>query len=93
MNKTELAEKLAKHTGSTKADAARTVDAVIDIITDTIVANEEVAIPALGKLVAVFKPAREGRNPATGATVQIPASRKATFKASKALKDRLNGTV
>lgn len=93
MNKTELAEKLAERTGSTKAEAARTVDAVVGIITDAIVANEEVAIPALGKLIAVYKPAREGRNPATGGTMQIPARRKATFKASKALKDRLNGTV
>jgi DNA-binding protein HU-beta len=93
MNTTELAKALAEKTGLSQTKAKETLDITLGLIADAIVGNDEVALPVLGKIVAVYKPARQGRNPATGETIAIAASRKATFKASKALKDRLNGTV
>lgn len=93
MNTTELAKALAQKTGFSQTKAKETLDLTLGLIADAVVANSEVSLPVLGKIVATYKPARQGRNPATGETITIAASRKATFKASKALKDRLNGTI
>jgi DNA-binding protein HU-beta len=91
MNTTDLADKLAATHGLTKAAAKTVVDDVLKAITEAAVAGEEVNFPGFGKFKVKESPAREGRNPSTGATVQIAASKKVTFAPAKALKDKLNG--
>jgi DNA-binding protein HU-beta len=90
MNTTDLADKLAATHGLTKAVAKTVVDDVLKAITDAAVAGEEVNFPGFGKFKVKESPAREGRNPSTGATVQIAASKKVTFAPAKALKDKVN---
>jgi DNA-binding protein HU-beta len=65
------------------------VDAVFAAITDAAKKGEEVSLPGFGKFKVQAKPARTGRNPSTGATIQIAASKKLSFQAAKALKDAL----
>jgi DNA-binding protein HU-beta len=91
MNTTELAEKLAAAQGVTKTAAKAFIDDVLKAIADAAVAGEEVNLPGFGKFKTKDTPAREGRNPSTGAVVQIAASKKVTFQPAKALKDKLNG--
>jgi len=91
MNNSDLAEKLAAAQGLTKADARKLVDAVFAAVADAAAAGEEVSLNGFGKFKVKVTPAREGRNPATGATIQIAESKKLSFAAAKAVKDRLNG--
>jgi DNA-binding protein HU-beta len=91
MNTAELAEAVAASAGLTKADAKKLVDTVFAAIADTAAKGEEVSLSAFGKFKVKESPAREGRNPTTGATNQIAASRKLTFAAAKSVKDKLNG--
>ena len=91
MNNSDLAEKLAASQGLTKADARKLVDAVFSAIADAAAGGEEIALNGFGKFKVKASPAREGRNPATGATIAIAASNKLTFTPAKAVKDRLNG--
>jgi len=91
MNTTELAEVVAASEGLTKADARKFVDAVFAAITDAAAKGEEVSLNAFGKFKVKESPAREGRNPSTGATIQIAASRKLSFAPAKAVKDKING--
>ena len=91
MNNSDLAEKLAAAQGISKADARKYVDAIFTSITDAAAEGEEVSLNGFGKFKIKASPAREGRNPATGATIAIAASNKLTFTAAKAVKDRLNG--
>lgn len=89
MNNADLAETIASDHGLTKADAKNLVDAVFVAIGDTAAKGDEISLPGFGK----FKdsPAREGRNPSNGETIQIAASKKLTFATAKAIKDKLNG--
>ena len=91
MNTAELAEAVAASEGVTKADARKLVDAVFVAITDAAAKGEEVSLNAFGKFKIKDTPAREGRNPSTGATIQIAAARKLSFAPAKAVKDKLNG--
>lgn len=91
MNTVELAEAIAASEGLTKADARKLVDAVFAAIADAAARGEEVSLNAFGKFKVKDSPAREGRNPSTGATIQIAASRKLTFAPAKAVKDKVNG--
>jgi DNA-binding protein HU-beta len=91
MNNNDLAESLAGAVGLTKVEARKHVDAVIGLIADAAAKGDEVSLSGFGKFKVKETPAREGRNPSTGATIQIAASRKLTFSAAKALKDKLNG--
>ncbi|GAD60508.1 MULTISPECIES: HU family DNA-binding protein [Brevundimonas] len=91
MNNTDLAEHLASQHGLTKADARKLVDAVFSTIGDAAAAGEEISLNGFGKFKVRDVPAREGRNPSTGATIQIAASRKLSFAPAKAVKDKLNG--
>ncbi|OYW16016.1 MAG: integration host factor [Novosphingobium sp. 12-64-8] len=90
MNTAELAEAVAASEGLTKADAKKLVDAVFAAIADAAAKGEEVSLNAFGKFKIKDSPAREGRNPSTGATIQIAASRKLTFAPAKAVKDKIN---
>ena len=91
MNNADLAEKIAAGHGLAKADARKIVDAVFAAIADAAARGEEVAINGFGKFKVKESTAREGRNPGTGATIQIAASKKLTFTPAKAVKDKLNG--
>ena len=91
MNNSDLAEKLAAEAGITKADAKKAVDAVFVAIADAAAAGEEISLNGFGKFKVKDSPAREGRNPSTGETIQIAASKKLTFAPAKAIKDKLNG--
>lgn len=87
----DIAEKIASENGLTKAQAKAIVDGVFKEISDAAVAGGEISIPGFGKFKVKDSPARDGRNPSTGATIKIAASKKLTFAPPKALKDALNG--
>jgi DNA-binding protein HU-beta len=95
MNKTEMAEKLAGKTDLTRAMALEVVDAIFSvedgkgIIAVELDADRDVTIAGFGKFETRKRSAREGRNPATGATIQIAAKKVAAFKAAKGLRDRV----
>ena len=91
MNNSDLADIIAASHGLSKADARKAVDSVFTAITDAAAKGEEVSLNGFGKFKVKATPAREGRNPSTGATIKIAASKKLTFAAAKAVKDRLNG--
>lgn len=76
--------------GMTKKQAAETFDAVFSAITDTLADGERVVVPGFGSFSVAHRPAREGRNPATGASMTIAASTQAKFKPGKELKEALN---
>ena len=90
MNTSELIEKVVADNGLTKVAAKAVVDGILKAITDSAAAGEEVNLPGFGKFKVQARPARQGRNPSTGATVEIAASRKLAFQPAKAVKDRLN---
>jgi DNA-binding protein HU-beta len=86
-NKMDLVEKVAMTIGSTKADAERAVEAMIDMITTSLKNGQEVSIAGLGIFEAKTRAGRTGRNPRTGETIQIKSMRVPKFRASKTLKD------
>jgi DNA-binding protein HU-beta len=95
MNKTEMAKKLASKVDISQAKAQEVVEAIFDttpgkgIIAVELDAGREVSVAGFGKFDTKFRSARQGRNPATGATIQIAAKTYPVFKASKGLKDRV----
>ena len=91
MTNSDLVDAVATQTGATKADAKKLVDSVFNAIADAASKGEEVAINGFGKFKVKASPARDGRNPSTGETIKIKASKKLTFAAAKAIKDKLNG--
>ena len=90
MNKTELIDVIATAADLPKASAGRALEAVIDSITDTLKKGDQVALVGFGTFSVKHRNARSGRNPQTGATIQIAASTVPSFKAGKALKDAVN---
>ncbi|ESQ92506.1 HU family DNA-binding protein [Asticcacaulis benevestitus] len=91
MNITELADKLATEQSLTKVAAKALVDSLLKTIADAAAAGEEVNLPGFGKFSVKAVPARTGRNPSTGAAIEIAASKKISFSPAKALKDKVNG--
>jgi DNA-binding protein HU-beta len=91
MNNSELAEALTADHGLTKADARKLVDSLFGIIADAAAKGDEISLNGFGKFKVKDTAAREGRNPATGETIAIKASKKLAFTPAKAIKDRLNG--
>lgn len=89
MNKTELAAAVAAATGQTKTDAAKSVDAVLDAITAELKAGGDVRLVGFGTFSVAQRAAKEGRNPRTGATIKIAASKQPKFSAGKGLKDAI----
>ena len=90
MTKQELAQKVAQDADLGSGDARKAVDAVFDAITSELSRGGEVAVSGFGKFSVSRRNAREGRNPATGETIQIAASNAAKFSAASALKKELN---
>ena len=89
MNKADIIDKVHGILGSTKADAERAVDTMIDCIVSTLKEGGEVSIAGLGIFATKARAAREGRNPRTGATIRIAATRTAKFRPAKGLKDAI----
>ena len=90
MNKTELIAAVAAKTGLTKKDAEQAVNAALDTITAEIAKGEKVALAGFGTFETKHREARTGRNPLTGAAVEIAASNAPAFKPGKAMKDAVN---
>lgn len=91
MNKTELVKKVAAECELSQKDAATAIDCVFSSIVDSVAAGKPVTLTGFGTFSRKQRPARTGRNPATGKTIQIPASKTPVFKAGKAFKDKVNG--
>jgi DNA-binding protein HU-beta len=90
MNKSDLVDAIADSAGLSKADAGRALDAVVDTVTDALKAGDAVSLVGFGTFSVRDRAARTGRNPRTGETIQIKASKNPAFKAGKALKDAVN---
>ncbi len=92
MNKSELVDALSNSSGLTKADSARAIDALFGssgVIARALRAEERVQITGFGTFEAKHRKARTGRNPRTGATIMIPASKSPGFRAGKGFKDAI----
>ena len=90
MNKNELIASIATAADLSKADASRAVDAVLDTITDALKTGDDVRLVGFGTFSVAHRAASEGRNPQTGAKINIPASKQPKSKSGKGLKDALN---
>ena len=90
MNQSELIEKVAQATERNQAVAGHAVKAVVNAILDALLAGEAVRVSGLGIFNVAARSARQGRNPQTGETIEIPASKAVRFHAGKAVKDALN---
>lgn len=91
MNKNELIAEVAQKTGLSKAAAGEAVDATFDAISASLQGGDEVKILGFGNFSVSERAATTGRNPRTGETIQIAASKSPKFKAGKGLKDAING--
>jgi DNA-binding protein HU-beta len=90
VNKTQLVDKIAENADISKASAGRALDAFIDAVSDSLKAGDQVALVGFGTFSVRERAARTGRNPQTGAEIQIAAAKVPGFKAGKALKDSVN---
>lgn len=91
MTKSTLAAELAEAAGTDRKTAAQFLQSLSDIAYREVKKNGEITIPGLGKLVKQQRKAREGRNPATGETIKIPAKTVVKFRIAKAAKDSVLG--
>ncbi|KZZ57791.1 DNA-binding protein HU [Oleiphilus sp. HI0125] len=90
MKKPELAAAIAEKTGLTKDKAGEVINALTDEITNAMTRNDPVSLIGFGTFSQRERSARTGKNPQTGKTIQIPASKSVGFKPGKALKDAVN---
>lgn len=90
MNKTELIEAIASRTDMTKTDVDKVVSSLVDVITDALADGDKVSLKGFGIFEVRARDARIGRNPRTGETMEIAASKVPAFKASSALKKAVN---
>ena len=90
MNKNDLISSVAADSGLSKADATKAVDAVFDSIEKSLSGGNEVRLVGLGTFSVAKRKASTGRNPRTGESIQIPASKQPKFKAGKGLKEAVN---
>ncbi|MBA6390535.1 HU family DNA-binding protein [Colwellia sp. BRX10-3] len=90
MNKSELVAKIAEGADITKASAGRALDSLIESVTTELASGGDVALVGFGTYKVNDRAARTGRNPQTGAEIQISAAKVPAFKAGKALKDAVN---
>lgn len=90
MNKTELISAVAEQAGLSKKDAEAAVKAFTEVVSDELKKGGKIQLVGFGTFEVSERAAREGRNPKTGATMKIEASKSPKFKAGKALKDLVN---
>ncbi|HTK26499.1 MAG TPA: HU family DNA-binding protein [Pyrinomonadaceae bacterium] len=91
MTQTEIVSALADKTGLKKTEVKGLFDAVAELATKEVKKNGEFTLPGFGKLKKTQRKAREGRNPATGAVIKIPAKTTVKFSLGKAMKDAVGG--
>lgn len=91
MNKTELVEQLVAKTGLARSDVSKTLDAFLETVVETVTNGDKVQIVGFGNFEQAQRCARTGRNPATGAVIQIAASKAPRFAPGKSFKDRVAG--
>ncbi len=90
MTKADLVNAMAEKAGLSKTDAEKALKAFADAVTDALKAGEKVALVGFGTFSVSSRAARTGKNPQTGAKINIPAAKTPKFKAGKALKDSVN---
>ena len=90
MNKADLIAAIAAKTGDTKKVAEASVNAFVDVVTETLKKGDKVQLVGFGSFEVRKRAARKGRNPQTNEEIKIPASKAPVFKAGKALKDLVN---
>ena len=90
MNKSEIAGRVADRIGTSQSAAGDAVDAVFEAVSESLAKGEEVRIVGFGTFTTKSRPARTGRNPRTGESLEIQASTAPAFKPGKALKDAVN---
>lgn len=90
MNKTELIAAVAEQAEISKKDAEKFVKAFADVVTDALIKGDKVQLVGFGTFEVSERAEREGRNPSSGETIKIAASKSPKFKAGKALKDAVN---
>ncbi|MEO7149124.1 MAG: HU family DNA-binding protein [Rhodanobacteraceae bacterium] len=90
MNKADLINAIADHANLSKADAGRALDSTTEVIKKALKKGDDVSLVGFGTFIVRKRAARTGRNPRTGATIKIKASKVPAFKAGKAFKDVLN---
>ena len=90
MNKSEIAGRVADRIGMNQSAAGDAVDAVFEAVSESLANGEEVRIVGFGRFTTKSRPARTGRNPRTGESLEIQASTAPAFKPGKALKDAVN---
>lgn len=91
MNKNELLEKVSLASGLTKKESEAAINAFLETLTDVLKAGDKISLKGFGTFEVRTREARMGRNPRTGETMEIAASKVPTFKASSALKNVVNG--
>ena len=90
MNKTELVVSIAEKAAISKKDAEKALSAFLDTVAEELKKGEKIQLVGFGTFEVSERPEREGRNPRTGETMKIAASKAPKFKAGKALKDMIN---
>lgn len=90
MNKSELVDAIAESADISKAAAGRAIDAVVESVTNALKEGDQVTLIGFGTFSVKDRAARTGRNPQTGAEIQIAAAKIPSFKAGKGLKDAVN---
>tara|TARA_B100002019_G_C21206810_1_gene567138 strand:- start:869 stop:1141 length:273 start_codon:yes stop_codon:yes gene_type:complete len=90
MNKAQLLSQLSEQSGVTKKDAESVLEALTSVVSESLKSGDKVSIAGFGTFKVRENSARTGRNPQTGESIQIAASKSASFKPSKQLKDSLN---
>ena len=91
MTKTELVNSMAEKAGLSKADSEKALKAFLDSVTDALQQEDKISLVGFGTFSVGERAARTGKNPQTGAALEIPAAKVPKFKAGKALKDAVNG--
>jgi DNA-binding protein HU-beta len=89
MNKATLIAQIAEKSGLERKQAEKALDAFIETVTETLKAGDKVQLVGFGSFEVKERAAHSGRNPATGETIEIPASKSPVFKAGKTFKDAL----
>lgn len=90
MNKAEFVTALAEKTGMKKTEAEKAMKGFMDVVAETLKSGEKISLVGFGTFEVAEREAREGRNPKTGKTMTIPASKAPKFKAGRALKEAVN---
>jgi DNA-binding protein HU-beta len=90
VNKNDLIASVASSAGLSKSDATRAIESLLDAVTNSLKRDEKVSIVGFGNFSVSHRKATTGRNPRTGESIQIPASKRPKFTVGKALKDAVN---